>query len=118
MSSSNTHISVEEFCQQMQSAAKQGEECVLIDVRTPEEYIQGHIASAKLLPLNTLPGRAADVERDRTVYLICQGGIRSAQAMDFLAREHGHTNLINISGGTMAWINAGRPVEQGEHDAS
>jgi len=118
MSSNNTHISVDEFRQKMLSAAEQGEECVLIDVRTPEEYAQGHIASAKLLPLNTLPERAAEIERDRTVYLICQGGIRSAQAMDFLAREHGHTNLINISCGTMAWINAGHPVEQGEHNAS
>jgi len=114
MSSSNSHISVDEFRQQLQTAAEKDEECVLVDVRTPEEYARGHIASAKLLPLNTLPERASEIERDRTVYLICQGGIRSAQAIDFLAREHGHTNLVNISGGTMAWVNAGHPVEQGD----
>ena len=112
MSHNNTQITVDEFYSRWLATNETGDACVLIDVRTPEEYASGHVPSAKLIPLNTLPERAAEIERDRTVHLICQGGIRSAQAMDFLAREHGHVNLINISGGTMAWANAGHPIKQ------
>jgi rhodanese-related sulfurtransferase len=50
--------------------------------------------------------------------MICQGGMRSAQAIAYLANEYGHSNLINIDGGTMAWANAGHPIKQGEDDGS
>ncbi len=115
MSQANTQITVDEFYPRWLTASEKGEACVLIDVRTPEEYARGHVPSAKLVPLNMLPERAAEVERDRTVYLICQGGMRSAQAMGYLANEYGHCNLVNIDGGTMAWANAGYPIRQGEH---
>jgi len=118
MSRDNTQITVDEFYTRWLAASEKGEACVLIDVRTPEEYAMGRVPSAKLLPLNTLPERAAEIERDRTVYLICQGGMRSAQAIGYLANEHGHSNLINIDGGTMAWAHAGYPIRQGEHDES
>jgi len=116
MNQGNTQITVEDFYPHWLSASEKGKASMLIDVRTPEEYARGHVPSAKLLPLNTLPERAAEVERDRTVYLICQGGMRSAQAMAYLANEYGHSNLINIDGGTMAWANAGYPITQGEED--
>ena len=103
MSRANTQITVDEFHSRWLEADKKGDTCVLIDVRTPEEYARGHVPSAKLIPLNTLAEQAAEIERDRTVYLICQGGIRSAQAIGYLANEHGHSNLVNIDGGTMAW---------------
>jgi len=113
MSQTNTQITADEFHSHWLAANEKGDACVLIDVRTPEEYANGHVPSAKLLPLNTLPERATEIERDRTVYLICQGGMRSAQAIAYLVNEYGHSNLVNISGGTMAWISAGHPIEQG-----
>ena len=118
MGQGNTQITADEFHTRWLAAKEKGKACVLIDVRTPEEYALGHVPSAKPLPLNTLPERAEEIERDRTVYLICQGGMRSAQAIAYLANEYGHSNLINIDGGTMAWANAGHPIKQGEDDES
>ena len=115
MSRANTQITVDEFYLRWLAANEKDDACVLIDVRTPEEYARGHVPSAKLIPLNTLAEQAAEIERDRTVYLICQGGIRSAQAIGYLANEHGHSNLVNIDGGTMAWANADYPIEKGGH---
>jgi len=110
MTTSINNISVDELYPRWLVAAEKGEKCTVIDVRTPEEYAQGHIPSARLVPLNTLPGAADAIAQNETVYLICQGGLRSLQALDYLKREHGMENLVNISGGTMAWIKAGYPV--------
>ncbi|OIO70256.1 MAG: rhodanese-like domain-containing protein [Zetaproteobacteria bacterium CG12_big_fil_rev_8_21_14_0_65_55_1124] len=111
-------MSVNEFYPRWLVATEKGEDCIIVDVRSPGEYSKGHVPSARLLPLDSLPGAAHVIARDKPVYLICQGGMRSLQAMDYLAREHGLANLVNITGGTMAWINAGYPVKQGGHDGS
>ncbi len=94
-------------------AQEKGETCTIVDVRTPEEYARVHVPQAKLIALNTLMARADEVPKQGEVYLICRSGARSAQAAAFLAQQFGHGNLINVSGGTMAWRNAGYPVEQG-----
>lgn len=112
MNNGNAYISVDEFYPRWLLSGEKGKACTVIDVRTPEEYARGHIPAARLLPLNTLPGTVDAIAQDETVYLICQGGVHSLQAMDYLAREHGRSNLVNINGGTMAWIKAGYPVEE------
>ncbi|RMH52730.1 MAG: rhodanese-like domain-containing protein [Zetaproteobacteria bacterium] len=89
------------------------EQCCLIDVRTPEEYARGHVPGARLISLDALPARAHEVPKDRDVYLICRSGARSAQALKYLSDHHGHARLFNVAGGTLAWIEAGYPVEQG-----
>ncbi|HKJ83490.1 MAG TPA: rhodanese-like domain-containing protein [Mariprofundaceae bacterium] len=90
---------------------EQGEACCIIDVRTPEEYAGGHVPGAELMPLHAIPTKAHEIPKDRDVYLICRSGARSAQAAQYLAQEHDHTRLVNVEGGTMAWIEAGHPVE-------
>ncbi|HCS12776.1 MAG: rhodanese-like domain-containing protein [Zetaproteobacteria bacterium CG06_land_8_20_14_3_00_59_53] len=112
MQQNNAHITVDVLYPRWLTAGEKGEECIIIDVRSPSEYSQGHVPSARLVPLDGLPGAANVIARDKPVYLICQGGMRSMQAMDYLSRVHGHGNLVNIVGGTMAWIKAGYPVEQ------
>jgi len=93
-------------------AREKGEPVALIDVRTPEEYQSGHVLGAKLVPLNTLMARVNDFPEQGDVYVICRSGARSAQAAGYLARQCGRSNLTNIEGGTMAWIQAGYPVEK------
>ncbi|HKI61148.1 MAG TPA: rhodanese-like domain-containing protein [Mariprofundaceae bacterium] len=97
------------------TAAEKEEACTIIDVRTPEEYIAGHVPSARLLPLSTIMARGHEVPKEGKVYVICQAGGRSAQAAGYLAQQFGHDNLINVAGGTMAWTSAGYPVEKGGH---
>jgi len=94
-------------------AREKGEAFALIDVRTPEEYQAGHVPGAKLITLNTLPVQLDAFPKQGDVFLICRSGARSAQAADYLARQCGYSNMINIEGGTMAWTQAGYPIDKG-----
>ncbi len=84
---------------------------VLIDVRQPEEYNQGHIPNVKLIPLDQLPNRLNEIPRDKFVVMTCHSGNRSNQATQFL-RQHGFDNVHNMLGGIIAWQKANLPVEK------
>ena len=107
------HIHVNELYPRWQSAQEKGEELTLIDVRSPAEYQAGHVPGARLIALNTLMARVQDFPAQGDVFVICQSGGRSAQAADYLARQCGRDNLINVSGGTMAWMQAGYAIQTG-----
>ncbi|PIP02326.1 MAG: rhodanese-like domain-containing protein [Zetaproteobacteria bacterium CG12_big_fil_rev_8_21_14_0_65_54_13] len=92
-------------------ARENGRPLTLIDVRSLEEFQSGHVPGAQLIALNTLMARVSDIPKNEDVFLICHSGGRSAQAADYLARQCGHRNLINIEGGTSAWLQAGYPCE-------
>lgn len=81
-----------------------------IDVRTPEEYIGGHAARAENVPLDTLSANFDKLEKNEPVYIICQTGNRSKQAANIL-KDAGFKNLVNVTGGTVAWQAAGLPME-------
>lgn len=86
-------------------------ECLLFDVRTPEEYASHHIAGAKLLPIQELNERHPEIPRNSPtpVLIICEHGIRSAHAARALA-EAGWENIVNVSGGMAEWMEEGLPV--------
>ena len=84
---------------------------VVIDVREPWEYNEGHIPGVKLIPLGTLPDRMNEIPKDKTVILTCRSGNRSGQAFRFL-REQGFDNVHNMEGGILAWEKQGLPVER------
>lgn len=88
-----------------------GESLRLVDVRTPAETARGVIPGAELLPLHLLPLRMAEFNSGERVVFYCQSGARSAQACAFLA-QHGRTEAYNLQGGIMAWVAAGRSLEQ------
>lgn len=83
----------------------------LIDVREEYEYVGGHAPAAVNLPLSSLVERITDVPRDTTVYVICESGGRSAQAVQWL--EGQGIDAVNVLGGTSAWRNAGLPIMTG-----
>jgi rhodanese-related sulfurtransferase len=89
----------------------------LIDVRTPVEYREVHVAFARNVPLDVLD--PATVMRDRVgagsdpLYLVCRSGTRGGQACEML-RKAGHTNVVNVEGGTLACEQAGLPVVRGK----
>lgn len=82
---------------------------VVIDVREPDEFAQGHVPGARLAPLQTVPTLVGQLPADQPVYLVCAVGGRSAQAAAYLA-QHG-VDAINVDGGTSDWLGAGYPVE-------
>ena len=71
---------------------------VLVDVRTPEEYAEGHIAGSRNLPLQAIT-RVEDAIPEKTspVFLYCQSGGRSRRAAAFLEKI-GYTCVRNIGG--------------------
>lgn len=83
-------------------------DALVVDVREAREYRPGHVPGAQNLPLSLLPVRLPELPKDRPVYVICQAGGRSAQATE-LMRAVG-IDATSVSGGTGAWIDAGRPV--------
>jgi molybdenum cofactor guanylyltransferase len=83
----------------------------LFDVRQPDEYEEAHAPGARLVPLGEVPERLGEFPTDRTVYVICRSGGRSAKAVEHL-RANG-VDAVNVAGGTLAWIEAGNAVDQG-----
>jgi rhodanese-related sulfurtransferase len=81
-------------------------------VRRPAEYGNGHVPRAVNAPLAALDSTIGKLplKKDKPTAVICAGGYRSSAAASLLEQQ-GFTNLINVSGGTGAWINAGYPVE-------
>ncbi len=83
----------------------------VIDVRRPDEYETAHVPGAVLVPLQEIPERLGDVPDDETAYVICKVGGRSMKACEFLVTQ-GY-DVVNIAGGTDAWIESGRPTASG-----
>lgn len=85
-------------------------EVVLIDVRTPAEYAEGHVPGAIHLPLDKLlSGASVPAAPADPVYLICRSGGRSGKAVGYLSKN-GFAKPINVTGGTLAWQAAGYSV--------
>lgn len=77
-------------------------EAIIIDVRTPGEYREGHIPGVANIPLDQLADRAKEVPKDKKVLLICRSGNRSGQGTSLL-RGKGFDNVYNITGGMSTW---------------
>lgn len=80
----------------------QNKEAVIIDIRTPEEYKDGHIPGVALIPLDQLDTRMNEVPKDKKVLIICRSGNRSAKGTSLL-RKNGFDNVYNVTGGMLAW---------------
>jgi len=92
------------------------EECAasiqIVDVRERDEFNGplGRIRGAKWIPLGELPGRTAELARDRPVVAVCRSGARSAQASVLLSKG-GFSDVANLAGGMLRWRAEGHPVE-------
>ena len=84
---------------------------VLVDVRQPDEYDEAHVPGAWLIPLGEVGQRLDEVPDDAEVLVICRTGGRSRKAAEVMAAAG--RRAINVGGGTLAWIEAGRPVARG-----
>jgi glyoxylase-like metal-dependent hydrolase (beta-lactamase superfamily II)/rhodanese-related sulfurtransferase len=85
-------------------------EAILVDVRTPGEREQKHVAGSTSLPLNHLVERSAELPRDRPLLVHCAGGYRSSIAASLLQRL-GFTEVGEMAGGLAAWEAAKLPVK-------
>jgi phage shock protein E len=83
----------------------------LLDVRTPEEFAEGHLPDATNLPLQTLPQQMATLPKDQPIVLYCRSGNRSGVAAQMLTQA-GYSEVYNL-GSIMAWQAQGLPVVKG-----
>jgi len=87
------------------------DDVVLVDVREPEEYAAGHVPGAVNLPQSELASRLDELRPATGVVVICQSGMRSTRAAQFLV-QRGFRDVTVAAGGTSAWMRAGLPVER------
>lgn len=93
----------------------------VIDVRTPAEYREVHAVIARNMPLDSLDPHGVMKARNGTanepLYLICKSGSRGAKACQKFI-DSGYDNVVNVEGGTEAWVEAGLPVVRGKKTIS
>jgi rhodanese-related sulfurtransferase len=93
-------------------SAKVAQGATLIDVRTVEEYAEGHIEGALNLDINNAGFeenvKMLDPKKEYVVY--CASGVRSGKAADIM-RKDGFTSVYTLSGGIKTWKEKGLPLE-------
>lgn len=109
-SNSYTDISVEEAHVLINATST----LYILDVRTLEEFIEGHIISSVLIPLADLADRADELPTDNhtPILVYCRSGGRSASASEILVSLD-YDQVYNVLGGFLAWKSAGYPYETG-----
>jgi rhodanese-related sulfurtransferase len=101
---------------ELQKRLLAGATVAVIDVRTPVEFDEVHAAAAVNVPLDRVSketlAAAGCVDCGQPVYLLCRGGQRATKAAEKL-RACGFAQPVVVTGGTLAWIEAGLPVTRG-----
>lgn len=87
-------------------AAQRGSDAVLLDVREDDEWADGHAVDAVSVPMSRIA--IDDVPAGRPVYCICRSGNRSARVVEALIAAG--VEAYNVSGGMIAWVEAGLPT--------
>ena len=90
---------------------------LVIDVRQATEYEGGHVPGSHHLLAADLPGRLAELPRDRPLVTICASGFRASIGASLL-RQAGFQHVASVDTGVPAWTAAGYPVERGGGDPS
>lgn len=75
----------------------------LIDVREQHEYEEVNL-SGELIPMGEVMDHCDKISRDKKVVVHCRSGKRSATVIGALEAQHGFTNLYNLKGGILAYI--------------
>ena len=86
---------------------------IIIDVRTPQEYTQGHLPKAQNIPLQEFDKRMGELSayKNKELFLVCASGGRSHTATQTLLKN-GFTKAQNVLGGTRGWQAKGYPTDQ------
>lgn len=92
-----------------EARARQEAGALIVDVREPGEWREGHIPGALHIPLGSLAVRAGEIDPSREVIVVCRSGNRSATAVTVLRRA-GYQRVSNLSGGMLAWTRQRLPV--------
>lgn len=105
-------------CGVQKAAERLQQGALALDVREPQEFMQGHLPDAVFMPRGVLEFRSGDhpelQDKDREILVYCQAGGRGALATQTL-QQMGYTRVTNVLGGFAAWTEAG--LEQAKDPA-
>jgi rhodanese-related sulfurtransferase len=84
---------------------------IILDVRTPEEFAEGHLEGARMIDFYTddFADRVAELDPDVPYLVYCRSGSRSGQTVAIM-EELGFTDVADVDGGIMSWLDAGLPT--------
>ena len=99
-------LNADEFNNEIKSGA------TLLDVRTPEEYSEGHIANSMNIDIKnpSFEENLSMLDKSKTYAVYCASGVRSGKASD-LMREKGFSSVYTLEGGIKTWKEKGLPLE-------
>ena len=97
----------------LERAKKMDESFVILDVRTPEEFAQGHVPGAINISHDKLADRIGELmdAKNKDVVLYCRTGRRAGMAADTL-QASGFNKLLHLDGDMLKWAEANRPTEK------
>lgn len=103
-------VSVSDFQGKLTTAAKGAQ---LVDVRTPEEYADGHLKGSVNININSadFEQQISKLNKEVPVFVYCRSGARSARAAGKM-ESMGFKKVYNMDGGITAWGSAGMPVDK------
>jgi rhodanese-related sulfurtransferase len=90
----------------LQTRMAEGDDFVLLDIRSAGELAQGVLPDAEHMPMHLIPLRISELPKDKDVILYCHSGARSYHACAYLAQQ-GFSNAINLRGGILGWARSG-----------
>lgn len=93
----------EKTVQELKSMIDNKEDFQLIDVREPDEFDTCNI-NGQLIPMGEIPANIDKIAKDKPVVIHCRSGSRSGRMVQFLEQNYGFTNLYNLKGGILGWI--------------
>lgn len=104
-----TRLNPDEF----EAKLKSLEDVLLIDVRTPEEFAEGHIQGALLINFydSNFEEKLSSLPKNQPVMVYCRSGNRSMQAVPSL-QKLGFKDIFELYGGMNAWSSAKKPIKK------
>ncbi len=82
---------------------------LVLDVRTPEEFAQGHVPGAINIPHDQVASRQAELDAEREIVVYCRSGKRAGMAIEQL--EGAGFRVAHLEGDMLGWVEAGHPQE-------
>lgn len=98
---------------QFEKQIKEKSDKIILDVRTADEFNEGHIPGAVMIDYyrNDFREQVNKLDKTKPVFVYCASGVRSSSAAKILAQS-GFTQVYNLKGGINAWYRSGKPVDR------
>ena len=101
-----SEVSIDELAEALEAGR------LAYDVREKDEFVRGHVPGVRLLPMSEIEQRFEEIPTDQgTIYFVCAVGARSGKVAEAM-RQKG-LDAVNVTGGTKAWMEAGRRLATG-----